>query len=119
MKQTNFLILALVALLASCSSTEKKDLGVTFKNSYNLEHKTYDTELLISVGRLAVIDSFLIVISNEQESFCKVYSIPNDMEEVYSFGRIGNGPGEFIQPILTYFKKNSNRIKTILKQYLI
>lgn len=118
MKQTNFLILALVALLASCSSTEKKDLGVTLKNSYNLEHKTYDTELLISVGRLAVIDSFLIVISNEQESFCKVYSIPNDMEEVYSFGRIGNGPGEFIQPILTYSHNNTFGLNEVNKQEL-
>ena len=72
----NTLALLLLVLLASCTSTDKKDAGVTFKNSYNLEHKTYDTELLISVGRLAVIDSFLIVISNEQESFCKVYSIP-------------------------------------------
>ena len=114
----NTLALLLLVLLASCTSTDKKDAGVTFKNSYNLEHKTYDTELLISVGRLAVIDSFLIVISSEQESFCKVYSIPNDMEEIYSFGRIGNGPGEFLQPLLTYAHNNTFGLNEVNKQEL-
>ena len=114
----NTLALLLLVLLASCTSTDKKDAGVTFKNTYNLEHKAYDTELLISVGRLAVIDSFLIVISSEQESFCKVYSIPNDMEEIYSFGRIGNGPGEFIQPILTYSHDNTFGLNEVNKHEL-
>lgn len=114
----NTLALLLLVLLASCTSTDKKDVGVTFKKSYNLEHKAYDTELLISRGRIAVINNFLIVISSEQESFGKVYSIPNNMKEVYSFGRKGNGPGEFIQPILTYSYDNTFGLNEVNKQEL-
>lgn len=114
----NTLALLLLILLASCTSTDKKDVGVTFKKSYNLEHKAYDTELLISRGRIAVINIFLIVISSEQESFGKVYSIPNNMKEVYSFGRKGNGPGEFIQPLLTYSHDNTFGLNELNKQEL-
>ena len=110
--------LLLIILAISCSSPDKKDTSVSFKKDYNLEHKTYDTELLISGGRLAVIDKHLIIISNEQESFCKVYSIPNNMKEVYSFGRKGNGPGEFLQPILTYSHYNTFGLNELNKQEL-
>lgn len=105
-------------IINSCAPTSKKDNIVAFKRTFTLEHKTYDTELLISNGRLAVIDSFLIIVSRQQESLCKVYSIPNNMKELYSYGRIGNGPGEFIQPLLTYSFENTFGLNEVNKQEL-
>ena len=113
----NFTLLVLI-LLVSCTSKDKKDVGVTFKKEYTLEHKAYDTELLISSGRITVIDSLLILISFQQKPFCKVYSIPNNMKELYGYGRIGNGPGEFLQPILTYSHNNTFGLNELNKQEL-
>ena len=120
MKQINFILFAFIAtmLLSSCNSKDKKDTAVTFKKEYTLEHKAYDTELLISSGRIAVIDSFLVLISFQQKPFCKVYSIPNNMKELYGYGRIGNGPGEFLQPVLTYSHGNTFGLNELNKQEL-
>ena len=108
----------LVLILLGCSTGSKKEIDITFEKTYALKHKVYDTELLISFGSLAVIDSFLIILSTQSESFCKVYSIPNRMKEVYSYGCIGNGPNEFLQPRLTYSYNNTFGIDEINTQEL-
>lgn len=113
-----FLGLLVLTLLISCTSTEKENASVTFKNNFTLKHNAYNTELLISRGRIVVIDTFLIVVSSQQESFCKVYSIPSNMKEVYSLGRKGSGPGEFLQPLLTYSYNNTFGLNEVNKQEL-
>lgn len=104
---SQFIFLLTLNVLISCTSTATKDKIITYKKEYALNHKAYDTELLITRGNLALFDTLLLVVSDQNKDFCKVYSIPNNMKEVYSFGRIGNGPGEFLQPLLTYYDGNT------------
>lgn len=107
-----------ILIYISCNSENKKNTGAIFKNEYILKHKAYDTEILISYGKITVIDTFLIVVSNQHDHFCKIYSISNDMKEVYSYGHIGNGPHEFIQPMLTYSYNNTFGLNELNKQEL-
>ena len=103
---------------ASCSTGSKNEINLKFDKTYTLKHKVHNTELLISFGRMAVIDSFLIITSSQSNSFCKVYSIPNGMKELYGYGHIGNGPNEFLQPRLTYSYKNTFGLTEVNKQEL-
>lgn len=105
-------------LFISCNPTEKKENVICFNEEYILEHTQYDTELYIKHGRIAVIDSFIIVISSQQTPFCKLYSIPLNMKEVGEYGRIGDGPNEFIQPLLTYSYNNTFGLNEINKKEL-
>jgi hypothetical protein len=109
--------LALI-LFISCNSTEKKENIVDFNKEFFLEHTQYDTELFIKHGRIAVIDSFIILISNQQDPFCKLYSITQNMKEVGGYGRVGSGPNEFIQPLLTYSYDNTFGLNEINKKEL-
>ena len=52
------------------------------------------------------------------ENFCKIYSIPEGMKEIGNYGRIGNGPGEFLQPFYTYTNENRFGLNEINKQEL-
>ena len=113
-----FIFIFLLYLLGSCNTSDKMDKEITFKTNYSLRHKLYDTELLISQGSIAIIDTFLLVISNMQEDFCKIYSIPGGMREVGAYGRIGNGPGEFLQPLYTYTNGNHVGVNEVNKQEL-
>lgn len=94
--------LLLLLLFEGCGFDRQSNLSDDFNKIYTLKHKSYETELMISNGRIEVIDTFLIVVSSQRDSFCKVYSIPEEMKEVYSYGHIGNGAKEFLQPLLTY-----------------
>ena len=110
--------LLVFSIVVSCNYFEKDGTALIFKDNYTLKHKFHDTELLISSGRITVIDSFLILVSLQQDPFCKVYSIPNNMKEVYGYGHIGNGPGEFLQPLLTYSYSNTFGLNEVNKQEL-
>ncbi|MDL2281756.1 TolB-like 6-bladed beta-propeller domain-containing protein [Parabacteroides sp. OttesenSCG-928-G06] len=105
-------------LFFSCTSGHQKDEVIKFEKEYMLKHKDYETELLITYGRLTVIDTFLVLVSNQRESLCKVYSIPEGMKEVASYGRFGNGPKEFLQPLLTYSYNNTFGLNELNKQEL-
>ncbi len=96
-----------VMLFVSCDSSHKQDRTIKFKEEHFLKHTAYDTELFIKHGRITVIDSFLVLVSIQQDPLCKLYSIPQNMKELYGYGSIGNGPGEFLQPLLTYSHDNT------------
>lgn len=108
----------IITILTSCISTNKQNVTVEFNEEYFLKHRAYNTELLIKQGQITVIDSFLILIAIQQEPFCMIYSIPQNMKEIYSYGSIGNGPGEFLQPLLTYSYSNTFGINELNKKEL-
>ena len=68
---------------------------------------SHKKELLLSHPRLAMSDSFLVIVSSGQDEICTVCDVYNEMDEVCRYGKIGNGPGEFIQPLLTYAYGNT------------
>lgn len=51
---------------------------------------------------MAMADSFLIIVSSSSNDICKVYSVYDNNKEICAYGKIGNDPNEFIQPLLTY-----------------
>lgn len=114
----NILFFLSLIILTNCTYTPQESTGIIFKNEHKIKHKSYDTELLISYGKITIIDTFLIILSNQHDDFCKVYSIPNNMKEVYKYGHIGNGPNEFLQPMLTYSHNNTFGINELNKQEL-
>lgn len=110
------MLFILVIAFASCTNTYRSN--ISFNEEYTLKHQLYDTELMISIGRIKVVDTLLICISLQQMPFCKVYSIPSGMKEVGSYGSIGNGPQEFLQPLLTYSYDNTFGLNELNKNEL-
>lgn len=50
--------------------------------------------------------------------FCNVYSIPSGMKKVCAYGSLGNRPGEFLQPMITYTHENTFGLNDINTQTL-
>lgn len=84
---------------------------------YNLQVKSRQ-ELLMGNGRMAMIDSFLIIVSSGPDDICRIYDIYDNNKEICAYGKTGNGPGEFIQPLLTYAWNNEFGLNEMNKQEL-
>lgn len=101
----------LVVLFTACGSTEKKNAPEVVV--YELKHK-FHKELFLKAPDLNVMGDYLIVGGSfQRDSIYRFYSIDRGMEEVAAYGGIGNGPGEFIQPKLTYTDGNMFAINDI------
>ena len=98
-------LLVCINFLCACSFNQESN---SVKNKiYNLKHKGH-CEIYLAQPQLAVTDSFIIIVSPKQsEGICQLYSIENNMEMVCTYGRIGNGPNDFLQPMLTYTTGNT------------
>lgn len=104
-------------LFSSCNNVSKRDGIKDISKNYNLSFSN-KKELLLSCPKLAMSDSLLVIVSSGQHEICTVYDICNKMDEVCKYGYIGNGPGEFIQPLLTYAYGNTFGLNEVNKQEL-
>ena len=114
-----FLLLSLF-LLYSCSSNESRQLDKTFPQTIKLEADKIKINEVIKPVLILVLDDYLVV-QNEYifgEHCFFVYSLES-FEFLYSFGRLGQGPKEYIAPrliqnskdnILSIFDQNSRAI---------
>ena len=64
------------------------------------------------------VDTFLVMTHVAQNDFCHVYSIPSGMKKIHTWGSLGNGPGEFLQPIITYAHENTFGLNDVNIQML-
>ena len=88
-------------LLSACGST---DSGA--ERIFTLKHTLRSMELPSDV-QIAVSDSFVVLLSSFfEDGCCRTYSTDGSMKQFGSFGRIGNGEGEFRQPVLTFADGN-------------
>lgn len=109
-------LLCSICFMVSCSQVVHKD-GVDFK-SQKYELKTSSKrELFIPNGRMAMTDSFLVIASFQQPDICKLYALYDHLKE-FNYGKIGNGPFEFIQPLLTYGSGNTFGLNEVNQQQL-
>ena len=106
-------------LVTSCSDMVHQVGTVDFKQSYDLRHKGNNTEIMTDGGALFVIDTLLGVFSYNSESLCTFYSIPDGMKEIGGYGSFGNGPGEFLQPSLTYVYGSTIGLSEVNKHELV
>lgn len=111
-------ILMVTIVLISCSHTNKNGSVVGKVKEYDLRSFA-QKELFIANGRMAMTDSFLVVVSHQQNNICTLYDVYNRMEEVCVYGNKGGGPTEFIQPLLTYSYGNTFGLNEVNKQELI
>lgn len=74
-------ILMVTIVLISCSHTNKNGSVVGKVKEYDLRSFA-QKELFIANGRMAMIDSFLVVVSHQQNNICTLYDVYNRMEEV-------------------------------------
>ena len=117
MQKIYFLILFFLSLLSSCRKDSRIDF-LPFDREIEVECSQFDTELLIRMGWIGCIDTFLVMTHIDQPEFCHVYAIPSGMKKVAAFGTLGNGPGEFLQPMLTYTHANTFGLNDINVQTL-
>lgn len=106
-----------VVILVSCNFVNHRDGLEKSGKIYNLKVNNRQ-ELLIGSGRMAMADSFLIIVSSRPNGICKIYSVYDNNKEICTYGKTGNGPGEFIQPLLTYARNNEFGLNEINKQEL-
>lgn len=106
-------------VIAGCRNVTRESDVAEFERVYELKHKAYDTELMLTMGYMQALDSFLLITSLETDKICSFYSPQNGMKEVFQYGTLGNGPGEFLQPLLTYSYGNSFGLNEVNKQELI
>lgn len=110
-------LLTTIILFASCNFVNHREGLEKFGKIYDLKVKNRQ-ELLIGNGRMAMADSFLIIVSSGSNDICKVYSVYDNNKEICAYGKIGNGPNEFIQPLLTYAWNDEFGLNEINKQEL-
>ena len=96
-----FVIIIVSMVLVGCKSSSTENEISDFKKVYKLKNTLYK-EVILKSPQIEVTDSFIVLVSARYgEDVCKVYSIDKKMEEVCIYGRFGQGPKEFRQPVLT------------------
>lgn len=111
-------ILGCVFFFALESCIHNKSENLNNIKEYSLEH-SFCCDLMISSGRMQMVDSFLVIVSHEQDKICSVYEIGDEVKEIYNYGSIGNGPKDFLQPMLTGAYKNEFTLNEINKRELV
>ena len=96
------LFIGILMIIYGCKPFSNQKETISFKKEYELRYKAYDNELMFAYANIGALDSFLVLVSNQPDSFCTAYSIGKGMKETCQYGIIGNGPEEFLQPMLTY-----------------
>ena len=113
------LIFILCSGLEGCNNVTNITESVDFKKTCYLQHKAYDAELLIQIGYMQALDSLLLIANLNTDTICSFYSTHENMKKVYQYGVIGNGPNEFLQPLLTYSYHNTFGLNEVNKQELV
>ena len=113
MKRTYLLILFCSVALFGCKSVKQETGDESYPKNYSLEYQKH-CDILSKQPQLQVADSFLIITTHSYtDKVCQFYSIDGGVKEIGSFGGIGNGPNEFLQPVLTYAEGNTFGINDI------
>lgn len=110
-------ILLFFIIFTSCTlRNESKDV-LEEKKEYLAKCSTLGTELYCYAHDLNLIDN-LILVTSHRDTICRVFSIEDNFALVTSYGRIGQGPGEFIQPLKTHHHNNEFALNDVNKDQL-
>lgn len=88
MQKTTSIIFILLCFLSSCSFESKTEFPA-FDKEIRVDGEQSDTELLINMGWIDCVDTFLVMTHVAQNDFCHVYSIPSGMKKNPYLGFIG------------------------------
>lgn len=98
-----------LSVLQSCDTSSKKEKSEIF-----VEHDT-EIELFSSTGELACSDNYLAVSGSEIP--VELYSLP-DMKKHTTYGSIGQGPEEFLLPMLAFAEDREIGVNDLKSQSL-
>lgn len=134
---TIFVFFYLILFLSSCNEKEHKnsildaeEIVIDAKNQTALPYdsiitkidyiklETTDTNLIGQISQLLFIDSLIVVVDQEIAQSAYVFDLTGKF--LYSIGKKGNGPGEYVEPThiaydplndrFSLFDKHQNRI---------
>ena len=97
-----FLGVLFIAILSGCTSSNKgvEDDGI--EAEYDLKYIKH-CDVFMKQPQLQFADSALIAVSyGHNDVVCEFYSVGDNVRRIGTYGSIGNGPGEFLQPLLTF-----------------
>lgn len=80
MQKTTSIIFILLCFLSNCSFESKTEFPA-FDKEIRVDGEQSDTELLINMGWIDCVDTFLVMTHVAQNDFCHVYSIPSGMKK--------------------------------------
>lgn len=102
LKLTYTVIIATACLLVNCGNYEQNhiktisDISISDTLYISSIHDLPDTTRLLNpLSALNINDQYLVISERISNNFLKVFSIP-DLNILYSWGRQGRGPGEFM-----------------------
>ena len=99
-------------ILVACEHNGNPNYGEV--KEYSLKH-SFCGELMMTSGRMQLVDSFLVIVSHEQDKICSIYEIGDGdkVKVIADYGAIGVGPKEFVRPLLTGAQRNEFTLNEI------
>lgn len=116
MKQASCFLL-LCIMLTSCNLRNESKTVLAEKKEYLAKCSPNGMELYSYAHDLNLMDD-LILVTSHRDTICRVFSIEDNFAFVTSYGRIGQGPGEFIQPLKTHHYNNEFALNDVNKDQL-
>ena len=123
MKHSILIILSILLSISACRkrndfSSEK--IRDTFPTNVSLSTSPYDMPRDMAIKQWEIYADTLYIITEDRDSMVLVVD-PTDFSIINAFGRIGNGPNEYIMPVLLPSDKDgmflADASKGILQQF--
>lgn len=110
------LIYIFILILIACNG-KHRGANISVENGPILKHEPCESTLYSFASSIDILDSF-ILISSYKDTVIRLYSI-DSFNPIYSYGTIGQGPFEFLQPLYTYCNGAEIGINDVNKNELI
>lgn len=115
MNRTNFLdwvslfLMATVMIFVSCNVEKDRILDKKFPIEKELKSKRLSIDETLNPGDFRIVGDFFVFQNEYISGEDCFYVFDRDMKFCYSFGRLGNGPQEFIGPRIIHGKQKENQ----------
>lgn len=112
-------LLLVCSWMAGCVTADKGDNETNCINEFDVTCHIRK-EMYMANGRMVTVgDSLLLVVSHSAPGICTLFRTDENLSEAAAYGTIGNGPGEFVQPLLTYACGNTFGLNEVGRQELV
>jgi hypothetical protein len=99
MKNKTNLLLIVVMLFVSCNHVCEQKSFIHFPAEYTLQPRIIELEEVYVFASVLIYDS-LYILTNTPGNSCQIHLYNHDFAYLGSGGRVGNGPGEIVNPFL-------------------
>lgn len=110
------LVYIFILILIACNG-KHRDTNMSAENGPILKREPCESNLYSFASSIDILDSFLLI-SSYKDTVIRLYSI-DSFNPIYSYGDIGQGPFEFLQPLYTYCYGDEIGINDVNKNELV